>query len=158
GVGSIAVQCLAAGGYDVTALTGKPQEEAYLRSLGAAQVLARGTLQMGTRPLEKATWAGAVDPVGGATLAWLTRTMMPHGSIASSGLTGGTDLHTTVLPFILRGAKLLGIDSVLCPMPTRVEVWRRLATDLAPAGLAETAHQIALDELPSAFDILLNGQ
>src|SRR5262249_44746622 len=92
GGGSIAVQCLAAGGYDVAALTGKPQEEAYLRSLGAAQVLARGTLQMGTRPLEKATWAGAVDPVGGATLAWLTRTMMPHGSIASSGLTGGTDL------------------------------------------------------------------
>ena len=130
GVGSIAVQCLTARGYEVTALTGKPQEENYLRSLGARHILARDTLQMGTRPLEKATWAGAIDPVGGATLAWLTRTMMPNGCIASSGLTGGTELQTTVLPFILRGVKLLGIDSVMCPMPTRLEVWRRLATDL----------------------------
>jgi NADPH2:quinone reductase len=158
GVGSIAVQCLAARGYEVTALTGKPQEEAYLRSLGATNVLARGTLQMGTRPLEKATWAGAVDPVGGATLAWLTRTMMPHGCIASSGLTGGAELQTTVMPFILRGVKLLGIDSVACPMPTRLEVWRRLATDMKPANLAEAAHQISLDELPSAFAALLKGE
>ena len=158
GVGSIAVQCLAARGYEVTALTGKPQEESYLRSLGARHVLARGTLQMGTRPLEKATWAGAVDPVGGATLAWLTRTMMQHGCIASSGLTGGTELQTTVLPFILRGVKLLGIDSVLCPMPTRLEVWRRLASDLRPARLVESARRIGLDELPGAFDALLNGQ
>jgi acrylyl-CoA reductase (NADPH) len=158
GVGSIAVQCLAARGYDVTALTGKPQEEKYLRSLGATHVLARGTLQMGTRPLEKATWAGAVDPVGGATLAWLTRTMMQNGCIASSGLTGGTELTTTVLPFILRGVKLLGIDSVMCPMPTRLEVWRRLASDLKPAKLLEAAHQISLEELPPAFDALLKGQ
>jgi NADPH2:quinone reductase len=158
GVGSVAVQCLAARGYDVTALTGKPQEEAFLRSLGAKQILARDGMQMGTRPLEKALWAGAVDPVGGATLAWLTRTMMPNGCIASSGLTGGTELHTTVMPFILRGVKLLGIDSVLCPMPTRLEVWRRLATDLKPAKLAESIHQISLAELPSAFDALLKGQ
>jgi NADPH2:quinone reductase len=158
GVGSIAVQCLAARGYDVTALTGKPQEEAYLRSLGAATVLARDTLQMGTRPLEKATWAGAVDAVGGATLAWLTRTMMQSGCIASSGLTGGTDLHTTVLPFILRGVKLLGIDSAMCPMPTRLDVWRRLATDLRPARLLEAAQQISLVDLPSAFGALLKGQ
>ena len=158
GVGSVAVQCLAARGYDVTALTGKPQEEAFLRSLGAKQILARDGVQMGTRPLEKALWAGAVDPVGGATLAWLTRTMMPNGCIASSGLTGGTELHTTVMPFILRGVKLLGIDSVLCPMPTRLEVWRRLATDLKPAKLAESIHQISLAELPSAFDALLKGQ
>jgi acrylyl-CoA reductase (NADPH) len=158
GVGSIAVQCLAARGYDVTALTGKPQEETLLRSLGARHVLARETLQMGTRPLEKATWAGAVDPVGGATLAWLTRTMMPHGAIASSGLTGGTELQTTVLPFILRGVKLLGIDSVLCPMPTRLEVWRRLATDLRPPRLREATQQISLQQLPAAFDTLLKGQ
>jgi NADPH2:quinone reductase len=157
GVGSVAVQCLSARGYDVTALTGKPQEEAYLRSLGARTVLARGTLQMGTRPLEKAMWAGAVDPVGGATLAWLTRTMMPNGCIASSGLTGGTELQTTVLPFILRGVKLLGIDSVMCPMATRLEVWRRLATDLRPARLADAARQISLTDLPSAFDELLRG-
>jgi NADPH2:quinone reductase len=158
GVGSIAVQCLAARGYDVTALTGKPQEEPYLRSLGAKEVLARDSVQMGTRPLEKATWAGAVDPVGGATLAWLTRTMMQNGCIASSGLTGGTDLYTTVMPFILRGVKLLGIDSVACPMPTRLEVWRRLASDLKPARLAAAAHEIGLDDLPSAFEALLKGQ
>ncbi len=158
GVGSIAVQCLAARGYEVTALTGKPQEEAYLRSLGARHVLARESVQMGTRPLEKAMWAGAVDPVGGGTLAWLTRTMMPNGCIASSGLTGGTELHTTVMPFILRGVKLLGIDSVACPMPTRLEVWRRLATDLKPAQLVATAREITMADLPSAFDALLKGQ
>ena len=157
GVGSIAVQCLAARGYEVTALTGKPQEEAYLKALGAKHVLPRGTLQVGTRPLEKSLWAGAVDPVGGATLAWLTRTMMQNGCIASSGLTGGIDLQTTVMPFILRGVKLLGIDSVMCPMATRLEVWRRLATDLKPARLVDAARPIALDELPSAFDALLKG-
>jgi acrylyl-CoA reductase (NADPH) len=158
GVGSIGVQCLAARGYEVTALTGKPQEEEYLRALGARHLLARATLQMGTRPLEKATWAGAIDPVGGAILAWLTRTMMQSGCIASSGLTGGTELNTTVLPFILRGVKLLGIDSVMCPMPVRLEVWRRLATDLKPGKLVEAARQIRLEELPSAFDALLKGQ
>jgi NADPH2:quinone reductase len=157
GVGSIAVQSLAARGYQVTAFTGKPEQEPYLRSLGAAQLLARGTLEMGTRPLEKALWAGAVDAVGGATLAWLTRTMMPHGCIASSGLTGGIELNTTVMPFILRGVKLLGIDSVTCPMATRLEVWRRLATDLRPAKLTETAQQISLAQLPAAFETLLKG-
>jgi acrylyl-CoA reductase (NADPH) len=158
GVGSIAVQCLAAAGYEVTALTGKPEQEQYLRSLGAKQVLARATLQMGTRPLEKAMWAGAVDPVGGATLAWLTRTMIYNGCIACSGLTGGTELQTTVLPFILRAVKLLGIDSAMCPMAKRRDVWRRLATDLKPVRLAETAHQISLDQLPSAFATLLEGR
>jgi NADPH2:quinone reductase len=158
GVGSIAVQCLAARGYEVTAFTGKPHEEDYLRSLGASHILSREGLQMGTRPLEKAAWAGAIDPVGGATLAWLTRTTMYGGCIASCGLTGGTDLQTTVMPFILRGVKLLGIDSVMCPMRTRQEVWRRLATDLKPARLAEVAHEIPLDGLPAAFDALLNGR
>jgi NADPH2:quinone reductase len=157
GVGSIAVQSLAARGYQVTALTGKPEQESYLRSLGAQQLLVRGKLEMGARPLEKAMWAGAVDAVGGATLAWLTRTMMPHGCIASSGLTGGIELNTTVMPFILRGVKLLGIDSVMCPMQTRAEVWRRLASDLRPAKLAETAQQITFAQLPSAFETLLKG-
>jgi len=157
GVGSIAVQCLASRGYKVTAVTGKEQEHDYLRSLGATDILGRGSLQMGTRPLEKATWAGAVDPVGGAMLAWLTRTMMQNGCIASSGLTGGTDLHTTVLPFILRGVKLLGIDSVMCPMQTRLDVWRRLATDLKPLNLSATAEEISIGDLPRAFQTLLKG-
>jgi putative YhdH/YhfP family quinone oxidoreductase len=158
GVGSMAVQSLATRGYAVTALTGKPQEADFLRSLGARDVMVRGTFEMGTRPLEKSVWAGAVDPVGGETLAWLTRTMAYGGCIANSGLTGGHELHTTVMPFILRAVKLLGIDSAMCPMVRRVDVWRRLATDLRPAHLAETTTTITLDELPKAFDTLLKGQ
>lgn len=157
GVGSLAVAALAALGYQVTALTGKDQQHDYLRALGARDVIARGTLEMGTRPLEKAVWAGAIDPVGGATLAWLTRTMLPHGSIASSGLTGGVELHTTVLPFILRGVNLLGIDSAMCPMPKRLEVWRRLGSDMKPKPLTIIAKQVRLDDLPAVFPTLLNG-
>jgi len=158
GVGSIAVQLVAARGYQVTALTGKDNQHDFLRSLGANDVLSRNGLQMGTRPLEKPLWAGAVDVVGGETLAWLTRTMMHNGSIASSGLTGGTDLRTTVMPFILRGVKLLGIDSVMCPPAKRQEVWRRLATDLKPAGLRAITTEIGLDDLPAAFATLLKGE
>jgi acrylyl-CoA reductase (NADPH) len=157
GVGSMAVQVLSALGYRVTALTGKDAEHDYLRSLGAADVISRTTLQMGTRPLEKAMWAGAVDPVGGETLAWLTRTMMYGGAIACSGLTGGTELRTTVLPFILRGTKLVGIDSVMCAMDVRQDVWRRLATDMKPAALKTMTQEISMSELPSAFATLMQG-
>lgn len=157
GVGSLAVQMLAARGYQVTALTGKDGEHDFLRSLGAATVLSRHNLQMGTRPLEKSLWAGAIDVAGGEILAWLTRTMMYNGAIASSGLTGGTELKTTVLPFILRGTKLLGIDSAMCPMTTRLEVWRRIATDLKPTRLQTVATTIGLDELPGAFTTLLSS-
>lgn len=157
GVGSIAVQALAARGYSVTALTGKSDQADSLRVLGASDVLFRGSVEMGTRPLEAATWAGAVDPVGGAVLAWLTRTMRYGGVIANSGLTGGVDLHTTVLPFILRGVKLIGIDSVACPASTRLEVWRRLAGDLKPGHLGTMTRTVALEELPEAFATLLAG-
>jgi acrylyl-CoA reductase (NADPH) len=157
GVGSIAVQILTARGYKVTALTGKDGEHDYLRTLGAKEVLSRHTLAMGTRPLEKAVWAGAIDAVGGDILAWLTRSMMYNGPIAATGLTGGTELKTTVLPFILRGAKLLGIDSVMCPMETRREVWRRLSTDMKPAGLAEMVTEIPLEGLAEAFATLMKG-
>ncbi len=157
GVGSVAVQLMAARGYEVTALTGKDSEHEYLRSLGASSVLSRHTLQMGTRPLEKSTWAGAVDAVGGETLAWLTRTMQYNGAIAASGLTGGTDLHTTVMPFILRGVKLLGIDSVACPMSTRLQVWQQLATAALPAGVKAMAQEIGIADLPMAFDTLIKG-
>jgi acrylyl-CoA reductase (NADPH) len=157
GVGSLAVQLLATRGYAVTALTGKDSEHDFLRRLGAKEILSRNGLQMGTRPLEKSQWAGAVDAVGGDTLAWLTRTMTYNGVIASSGLTGGTELHTTVLPFILRGIKLLGIDSVTCPMEKRRHLWQRLASDLKPAGLREVAREIGLADLPDAFATLLRG-
>ena len=158
GVGSLAIQSLTARGYTVTALTGKDDQHEFLKSLGAADVVSRNTLQMGTRPLEKMLWAGAVDAVGGDTLAWLTRTMMYGGAIANSGLTGGSELKTTVLPFILRAVKLLGIDSAMCPMDRRVDVWRRLAGDLKPAKLEAIAREITLDELPNAFATLLKGQ
>jgi NADPH2:quinone reductase len=159
GVGSMAVAMLAALGYRVTALTGKESERDFLQSLGAADVLSRGTLQMtSTRPLEKSTWAGAVDAVGGNVLAWLTRTMNYRGAIACSGLTAGTDLPLTVLPFILRGVRLIGIDSAMCPMAERVEVWRRLAGDMKPRQLRMMTKEITLNDLPGAFDTLLKGQ
>ena len=157
GVGSIAVAILAGLGYQVTAMTGKDGEHGYLKSLGAAEILPRSAAQKSSRPLEKATWAGAVDPVGGETLAWLTRTMNYGASIANSGLTGGTELHTTVVPFILRGVNLLGIDSVTCPMPPRLEIWRRLATDMKPKMLASIAREIDLAGLPDAFATLAAG-
>ena len=159
GVGSIAIQSLAARGYSVTALTGKAQEADYLRALGATEVIVRGSLEMGTKPLEKSMWAGAVDPVGGDVLGWLTRTMMYGGCIANSGLTGGIELKTTVLPFILRGVKLLGIDSVMCPDQTRREVWRRLAGDLKPcASRRRDAHAAVRASFRDAFATLLGGQ
>jgi acrylyl-CoA reductase (NADPH) len=158
GVGSVAVEILAGLGYKVTALTGKDDQHEFLRSIGAADVLSRGAVQMGTRPLEKSLWAGAVDPVGGETLAWLTRTMNYGGTIASSGLTGGTELKTTVLPFILRGVKLIGIDSALCPMLKREGVWRRLATDMRPRRLSALAHEVTLSDLPGVFSALLAGK
>jgi NADPH2:quinone reductase len=157
GVGSLAIQMLASRGYQVTALTGKDHEHEFLGSLGAKEILSRGGLQMGTRPLEKSQWAGAVDAVGGDTLAWLTRTMMYNGAIASSGLTGGTEVHTTVMPFILRGVKLLGIDSAMCPATKRQAVWQRLAQDLKPPALRSIAREIPLDALPRAFATLLDG-
>jgi NADPH2:quinone reductase len=157
GVGSIAIACLAKRGYDVTAITGKDGEHEYLRQLGAREVLSRQALQMGTRPLEKATWAGAVDALGGDMLAWLTRTTNYWGAVASCGLAAGTELHTTVMPFILRGVSLIGVDSVMCPMDIRRHVWQRLATDLKPASLSTIAHEITLDGLERAFTTLLDG-
>lgn len=157
GVGSLAVQCLAAGGYRVTASTRKADAHEFLRALGAAEVAAAAAARPDWRPLEKATWAGAIDPVGGDTLAWLTRTMQRGGCIASSGLTGGMELRTTVMPFILRGVKLLGIDSASCPMDLRQEAWRRLAADMKPAHLQAMTQTITLAELPAAFETLLRG-
>jgi acrylyl-CoA reductase (NADPH) len=157
GVGSIAVAVLSKRGYNVSAITGKADAHEYLRGLGASDILDRTSLSMGTRPLEAAMWAGAVDAVGGDLLSWLTRTTGYWGSIASTGLTGGTNLQTTVMPFILRGVSLIGIDSAMCPMETRHDVWRRLATDMKPARLESIARTIALDDLPRAFATLLGG-
>jgi NADPH2:quinone reductase len=158
GVGSVAVAALARLGYTVTAITGKPAERDYLERLGASEVIDRHELRMGTKPLEKATWVGAIDAVGGDTLAWLTRTMEYRGAIASTGLTGGSELHTTVMPFILRGVSLHGIDSAMCPSGERQEAWRRLASDMKPADLAAMRIEIPLERLPEAFATLMAGQ
>lgn len=157
GVATLAIDMLAARGYAVTAVTGKDGAHAFLKTIGAAEVLARAGIDPGTRPLEKAMWAAAFDSVGGEQLAWLTRTMQPHGVIASFGNAGGIELKTTVLPFILRGVRLIGVDSAYTPMPLRQRVWARLATDLKPRHLHEIAFSITLDELPAQFEKLLKG-
>jgi len=158
GVGSLAVDMLAGRGYEVVAISGKTEQADYLLSLGAARILDRKTLEMGMRPLEKAQWAGAVDTVGGALLGWMTRSMAYRGVIAACGLAGGVELSTTVMPFILRGVSLLGIDSVACPMTERLAVWRRLATDLKPRHLdSGIAHTVKLADLPGVFQGFLDG-
>lgn len=158
GVASLAIQMLAQLGYHVVALTGKEAEHEYLKSLGVAEILPRKELVMGTRPLEKAQWAGALDAVGGETLAWLTRTMQQDGVIASFGNAGGIELHTTVMPFILRGVRLIGIDSAATAMPLRREIWRRLASDLRPKLLAQVAHSVPFAGLPQVFPQMLQGR
>jgi NADPH2:quinone reductase len=158
GVGSLAVDLFSAQGYEVVALTGKPDAEDYLRGLGASRLLDRRRLEPGTRPLEKAQWGGAVDNAGGETLAWLTRTVRPWGSIASIGLAGGAELHTSVMPFILRGISILGITSANCPMPRRRHIWQRLAGDLRPRCLDSIVSAVIdLDGLPAAFERILSG-
>lgn len=159
GVGSLAIQMLAGLGFSVTALTAKAQAGDYLRSLGASEILLREELRVGERPLEKALWGGAVDNVGASDLAWLTRTVRPMGNIASIGLAGGASFSTTVMPFILRGINLLGINSVMIPRSVRERVWRRLGTDLKPARLDQTvAREVSLDELQGVFDEFIEGR
>jgi acrylyl-CoA reductase (NADPH) len=160
GVGSTAVAILAGRGYEVHAATGKADEADFLRALGAREVLSREeTSAESERPMDKARWAGVVDPVGGAATAYALRTTRYNGAVALSGLTGGTDVQTTVFPFILRGVSLLGIDSVNTPGDLRREVWERLARDLRPQGLEEQiTREIALDELDPFLDEVLAGR
>jgi NADPH2:quinone reductase len=158
GVSTLVIGMLSQNGYQVVAVTGKESEASFLRKLGAAEVLPRQKLEMGTRPLEKGLWAAAFDSVGGEQLAWLTRTMEPDGLIASYGNAGGIELRTTVLPFILRGVRLIGVNTGETPMPLRRKIWDRLASDLKPRHLGEIANVIALDDLPGYFERMLKGQ
>ncbi len=159
GVGSVAIDLLSGRGYEVMALSRKLQATDYLQSLGAAEVLDAKVAADSGKPLEAARWAGAIDNVGGAVLGWLTRSMLPWGSIASIGLAGGAELHTTVMPFILRGVSILGITSANCPMQRRLKIWQRLVTDLQPQHLASiVAGQVTLDDLPAVFETLLSGE
>jgi len=150
GVGSIAI--------DMLASRGKASAVEYLKSLGAARVLLRDDIDYGSKPLEATLFGGAIDNVGGKTLAWLTRTVGYRGNIASIGLAGGAQLETTVMPFILRGVNLLGINSSATPRALRLAVWQRIATDLAPRHLARiVTRTVDFADLPGAFAALIDG-
>lgn len=159
GVGSVAVDILAASGYHVVALTGKEAQSDYLKQLGASEVMLRSSLDLSKiRPLGKETWAGAVDNLGGDVLSWLASTMKVAGALASIGLAASHDFKTTVMPFILRGVSLVGIDSVNAAMDVRKNVWQRLASDLKPRHLDEMATTVAFANLPGVFDQFLKAQ
>jgi NADPH2:quinone reductase len=158
GVGSIAVDMLDGRGYEVVALTGKAEQTEYLKSIGAREVLLRGEVDLGKRPMEKARWGGAIDNLGGDVLTWLTRTVKYGGNIASIGLAASPTLNTTVLPFILRAVCLLGINSVDTPRDLRLQVWQRIGGDLRPRHLdVISGRTIEFDELPDAFQAYIDG-
>jgi len=160
GVGSFAVSILSTLGYQVEASTGKESEQEFLKSLGATTIVSREEVFDGKiRALGKQKWAAAVDSVGGEPLASLLSQIQYGGSVAVSGLTAGTKLSTNVFPFILRGINLLGIDSVYCPMETRMKVWDRLATDFKPKNIEKFIQQeVTLQQLPDVLPTLLKGQ
>jgi len=159
GVGGLAIDMLAGLGYHVVALTGKPQEEAYLKGLGAAELRLRDTVDPArTRPLDAGLWAGAVDSVGGDILAWVLSTMKQAGVVASIGNAQSFNLNTTVFPFILRGVSLLGIDSGYMGEPTRSRVWQRLAADMKPRHLAAMTRSLPFAELPGVFHDFIAGK
>jgi alcohol dehydrogenase len=157
-VGSVAVEILAKTGYHVVAITGKPEERDYLTGLGAKEVLDRRTIDLSKiRPLEKATWAGAVDNLGGDLLAWLLATMKVGGMVGAVGLAADMKLATSVAPFILRGVGLLGADSANTPMAVRQRVWNKLAVEWRPDVVHDLVRTIDFDELPTHFDPYLKG-
>ena len=159
GVGSIAIDMLSARGYRVVAVSGKADAVPYLRELGASEVLLRASLDLGSRPLENARFGGAIDNLGGDTLTWLTRTVDFWGNIASIGLASGAGFTTTVMPFILRGVALLGVNSSATRREWRLAVWRRIATDLRPRHIERiVTRTIAFDELPAAFPDYIAGR
>ncbi|MYL49860.1 acryloyl-CoA reductase [Halobacillus litoralis] len=159
GVGSMAVSMLAKRGYHVTASTGKESEHEYLKTLGAEEIISREEVTPEKiRPIGKQKWAGAVDPVGGKTLASVLSNTKYGGAVAVSGLTAGVEVPTTVFPFILRGVNLLGIDSVYCPKDLREKLWTRMATDLKPDDLGEIEKEVSLQELPDTLSDILQGK
>jgi acrylyl-CoA reductase (NADPH) len=157
GVGGTALAILADRGYEVWAATGKADEAARLRTMGAAGILSRDEVTGEGRPLESERWAGAVDAVGGATLPYVLRTLKVGGAVASSGNAGGAGLQTTVFPFILRGVALLGMDSVNMPIARRRDLWDRLATDLRPRDLGLHRTEVTLETLDQALDGIIAG-
>ncbi|MFT6103661.1 MAG: acrylyl-CoA reductase (NADPH) [Paracoccaceae bacterium] len=159
GVGSVATAILANLGYEVAGVTGRPETADYLTSLGASRIVARSEInETVKRPLEAETWAGCVDAVGGAMLARVLGQMQYGGSVAAVGLAGGAGLPATVIPFLLRGVNLLGIDSVMQPYDSRIAAWARIATDLPMDKLEAMVHPATLDDLPQLGAEILKGQ
>jgi len=158
GVGSVATAVLAKLGYHVIASTGRVSEAPYLKSLGAAEIIDRNELSAAAKPLAKERWAGGVDSVGSNTLANLLSMTKYGGAIAACGLAAGMDLPSSVAPFILRGVCLLGIDSVMCPLPPRKAAWERLARDLGKSKLSEITHEIPLTQVIETGPKILAGQ
>jgi len=159
GVGSVATAVLAKLGYSVAASTGRKETHGYLKDLGAATIVDRSELaEPPSRPLDKERWAGCVDSVGAATLAHVLTQMAYRASVAAVGLAGGNELNTTVIPFLLRGVNLLGIDSVMCPMEQRRAAWQRLAKDLPLDKLDAMVNEVELDDLPGLAEQILKGQ
>jgi putative YhdH/YhfP family quinone oxidoreductase len=158
GVGSTAVAILASRGYEVAASTGSASAHDYLKQIGASQIVDRAeTSAESTRPLERGRWAGAVDAVGGATLAYLLRSLNYGGSVAASGNAGGATVNTSVFPFILRGVNLLGIDSAQMPIDQRELLWQRLANDLKPPKLEDMLEEVSLDDATKALETIHGG-
>ncbi|MEM9912642.1 MAG: acryloyl-CoA reductase, partial [Pseudomonadota bacterium] len=159
GVGSVATAILSNLGYDVAAVTGRPETSGYLTDLGASQIVARDEINEPIkRPLEAETWAGCVDAVGGAMLARVLGQMKYGASVSAVGLAGGAGLPATVIPFLLRGVNLLGIDSVMQPYDSRVRAWRRLAEDLPMNKLEAMIQPAKLSDLPGLGADILKGQ
>ncbi len=159
GVGSTAVSMLAARGYRVVAVSGRPEHDAYLRSLGAHEVSTPEALQLGTRPLEAARFGGVIDNVGGPLLAGLLRHVQLWGNVSAIGMAGGTEFDASVFPFILRGVSLLGASSMNCPMPLRTEIWNRLGGDLKPPHLAHIVSEtVPLVEVVPACERVIARQ
>jgi acrylyl-CoA reductase (NADPH) len=157
GVGSVAVALLAKLGYQVIASTGRPGEADYLKGLGASEILDRKELEPPAKPLAKERWAGGIDSVGSTTLANVLSMTRYGGAVAACGLAAGMDLPSSVAPFILRGVSLLGIDSVMCPLPRRKEAWKRLETDLDRAKLAAMTTEIALSDVIGTAPKIFSG-
>ena len=158
GVGSVAVALLAKLGYAVAVSTGRPEEAAYLKGLGASEIINRNELAGPARPLAKERWAGGIDAVGSTTLANVLSMTRYGGAVAACGLAGGMDLPTTVAPFILRGISLIGIDSVICPLPHREAAWRRLEADLDHRKVMAMASEINLDEVIAVGGRIVDGK
>ena len=158
GVGMLAIDILARAGYSVDAITGKADHAEFLRRLGATTVTPRSDVDWGSRPMESARWGGAIDNVGGATLAGLCRQLEPYGNLASCGMAGGIEVATTVMPFIIRGVSILGIASAGTEIGIRREIWRRLGSEWKPAHLDDICtRELGLTELPAVFPGMLAG-